>query len=411
MTRHGFLKTLQSPRGVALLALAGALGLTLVATALATVRPVTGLGPRDALLVMDPAGRVVWSHNPDQAMVPASTLKILTSLAALHTLGSDYRFPTDFLLDAEDNLVIKGYGDPLLVSEVIAGITHRLTAQLPHEINHILLDTAFFQGPLAIPGVSTTTNPYDAPIDALCANFNTVFFTHVGGRLRSAEEQTPLLPMVMARIRRTGLAEGRIVLTHQGNEATLYAGHLFRYFLAKEGLVVRGDVRVAPDAALRARLILRQHSPYALSQVVQRLLKYSNNFMANQLLMAMGAHHYGPPATLEKGVRALERYAVDEIGTQKGVFVEGSGISRMDRLSVRDMTAVLSRFLPYRDLLTFKDREYFKTGTLKGVRTRAGYIEVRPGEFYRFALFRNQPGKSTAPVMRQIRRALFDPHR
>ena len=75
------------------------------------------------------------------------------------------------------------------------------------------------------------------------------------------------------------------------------------------------------------------------------------------------------------------------------------------------MTAVLAGFLPYRDLLTHKNGEYFKTGTLKGVRARAGYIEVHPGEFYRFALFRNQPGKATAPVMRQIRRALFDLHR
>ena len=392
------------------LALVGALWLMIAASA-GAVPAITGLGPRDALLVLDPAGRVVWSHNPDQAMAPASTMKILTSLAALHTLGSDYRFPTDFLLDAEDNLVIKGYGDPLLVSEVIAGIAHRLTALIPHEINHILLDTAYFQGPLTIPGVGTTTNPYDAPIGALCVNFNTVFFTHVGGRLQSAEEQTPLLPMVMARIRRSGLQEGRIVLSHRGDEATLYAGRLFRYFLEKEGLVVRGKIRVAPNSARQAHLILHQRSPDALPQVVQRLLAYSNNFTANQLLMAMGAQRYGPPATLEKGVRALRGYAVDEIGVRKGFFVEGSGISRLDRLSVRDMAAVLAGFLPYHDLLTYKDREYFKTGTLKGVRTRAGYIEVHPGEFYRFALFRNQPGKTTAPVMRQIRRAIFELHR
>ena len=410
MTTRNSPKILRRVFALVRLALVGALGLVLAASA-GAMPAINGLGPRDALLVLDPSGRVVWSHNPDQAMVPASTLKILTSLAALQTLGADYRFPTDFLLDAEDNLVIKGYGDPLLVSEVIAGIAQRLTSLLPHDVNHILLDTTYFQGPLTIPGVSTTANPYDAPIGALCANFNTVFFTHAGGRLQSAEEQTPLLPMVMPRIRRSGLQEGRIVLSHRGGEATLYAGRLFRYFLEKEGLVVRGEVRVAPDSARQAHLILHQLSPYALPQVVQRLLEYSNNFTANQLLMAMGAQRYGPPATLEKGVQALRGYAVDEIGIQKGVFVEGSGISRLGRLSVRDMTAVLARFLPYHDLLTYKDREYFKTGTLKGVRSRAGYIEVHPGEFYRFALFRNQPDKFTAPVMRQIRHALFGLHR
>jgi D-alanyl-D-alanine carboxypeptidase/D-alanyl-D-alanine-endopeptidase (penicillin-binding protein 4) len=408
MTIRHLLKALPSSRGAALLGLAAALWLAATAASAAAPSAINGLGPRDALLVLDPAGQVVWSHNPEQAMVPASTLKILTSLATLDTLGSNFRFATDFLVDGEGNLVIKGYGDPLLVSEVITGIAHALADRLSHAINHILLDTSYFQGPLTIPGVSTTTNPYDAPIGALCVNFNTVFFTQVKGVYQSAEEQTPLLPMVLKRIRRSGLREGRIVLSHQGDEASLYAGRLFRYFLTKEGVVVRGEVRVAPDAARQARLILRQYSPYALPEVIQRLLKYSNNFTANQLLMAMGAQRYGSPATLAKGVRVLNTYADDEIGIQHGVFVEGSGISRLNRLSVNDMMAVLSRFRPYYDLLTYKNREYFKTGTLKGVRTRAGYIEVHPGEFYRFALFRNQSGKSTAPVMRQIHRALSD---
>jgi serine-type D-Ala-D-Ala carboxypeptidase/endopeptidase (penicillin-binding protein 4) len=411
MTKQYMPKSLRWLLAQAFLTLAGAVWLTAAAAAPAAVPAVRGLGPNDGLLVLDPTNRVVWSHNPDQSMVPASTLKVLTSLAALHYLGSDYRFPTDFLLDGKDNLVIKGYGDPLLVSEVIAGIARGLAPLLPPVINNIFLDTRYFEGALAIPGVSTTTNPYDAPIGALCANFNTVFFKRVDGHYLSAEEQTPLLPMVMARIRRSGLPEGRIVLSHRQDEATLYAGRLFRYFLEKEGLAVRGEVRMAPNAAAPGHLILHQRSPFALSQVVQRLLKYSNNFTANQLLMAMGAQQFGPPATLEKGVRALETYAVDDIGISNGIFVEGSGISRLNRLSVRDMTAVLERFLPYRDLLTYKDREFFKTGHLKGVRTRVGYIEVRPGEFYPFALFRNRSGKSTAPVMRQIRRALFNLHR
>jgi len=411
MTKQYTPKSLRWLLAQAFLTLAGAVWLTAAAAAPAAVPAVRGLGPNDALLVLDPTNRVMWSHNPDQSMVPASTLKVLTSLAALHDLGSDYRFPTDFLLDGEGNLVIRGYGDPLLVSEVIAGIARGLVPLLPHDINNILLDTRYFQGTLAIPGVSSTSNPYDAPIGALCANFNTVFFKRVDGHYHSAEAQTPLLPMVMARIRRSGLPEGRIVLSHRQDEATLYAGRLFRYFMEKAGFSIHGEVRMAPNAAAPARLVLRQRSPYALPQVVQRLLKYSNNFMANQLLMAMGAQQYGPPATLKEGVRALGTYAVNEIGISNGIFVEGSGISRLNRLSVRDMTAVLSRFLPYRDLLTYRDREYFKTGHLKGVRTRVGYIEVRPGQFYRFALFRNRSGKSTAPVMRQIRRALFNPHR
>ena len=120
----------------------------------------------------------------------------------------------------------------------------------------------------------------------------------------------------------------------------------------------------------------------------------------------MGAQCYGPPATLDKGVRALTAYARDVIGIQQGVFVEGSGISRSNRLSARDMAIVLDHFSSHFQLMSHKGREYYKTGTLKGIRTRAGYIEVTPGKRYRFALFRNHRGQTTGPVMRQIHRYL-----
>ena len=371
---------------------------------------ISGLGPQDALLVVDPSGKTILAHNPDQPMVPASTLKVLTSLAALHYLGASYRFPTDFVLDARGNLGIKGYGDPLLISEVIAAIARRLAAELPAEINDIRLDASYVAGSLTIPGVSTSTNPYDAPNGALCANFNTVFFRTVDGRLQSAEEQTPLLPMVRHRIRRSGLKTGRIVLSHHEGEAVRYAGNLFHYFLDREGVAIRGKTRLAAQEITDADLLYRHESPYDLSQIIQRLLEFSNNFTANQLLLAMGARHYGAPATLEKGVRALSAYAREELGLKTGVFVEGSGISRHNRLSVRDMDTVLRQFAPHAHLMTHEGREYFKTGTLRGIRTRAGYIEVRPGERYRFSLFRNQRGRTTGPVMRRIHQYLAANH-
>jgi serine-type D-Ala-D-Ala carboxypeptidase/endopeptidase (penicillin-binding protein 4) len=389
--------------GIALVLAVGVLSPTISPSASPAI---TGLGPQDALLVVDPSGRIVLSHNPDQPMVPASTLKLLTSLAALHYLGPAYRFPTDFLVDGQDNLVIRGYGDPLLVSEVISDIASRLAAKLPPRINGILIDDAYFAGPMTIPGVSASNNPYDAPVGALCANFNTVFFTHAAGQLKSAEEQTPLLPMVMKRIRRSGLQEGRIILSHKHDEAPLYAGNLFRYFLDQAGVVTRGEVRMSPNGLSEKTLIYHHLSPYALPQIIQRLLEYSNNFTANQLLLTMGAQCYGPPATLDKGVRALTAYARDVIGIQDGVFVEGSGISRHNRLSVRDMATVLDHFSHHVQLMSHKGREYYKTGTLKGIRTRAGYIEVTPGKLYRFALFRNRRGQTTGPVMRQIHRYL-----
>ena len=72
----------------------------------------TMIGRRDSILVTDPDGRVLISKNENRPLIPASTLKLFTALVALHTLGPEYRFETEFYCDDDDNLTIKGYGDP-----------------------------------------------------------------------------------------------------------------------------------------------------------------------------------------------------------------------------------------------------------------------------------------------------------
>ncbi|MBW2643777.1 MAG: D-alanyl-D-alanine carboxypeptidase, partial [Deltaproteobacteria bacterium] len=82
------------------------------------------LGNQDAVLVADPQGRVVFSKNADIQLVPASVLKIFTALVAFHYLGPEYRFATEFYKDQDSNLKVKGYGDPLLISETLMEIVN-----------------------------------------------------------------------------------------------------------------------------------------------------------------------------------------------------------------------------------------------------------------------------------------------
>jgi D-alanyl-D-alanine carboxypeptidase/D-alanyl-D-alanine-endopeptidase (penicillin-binding protein 4) len=42
---------------------------------------------------------------------------------------------------------------------------------------------------------------------------------------------------------------------------------------------------------------------------------------------------------------------------------------------------------------------FYKTGTLKGIHTMAGYVENTKGELYSFVVLLNTPGKSTKPIM------------
>ena len=355
----------------------------------------------DALLVAYPDGRLLYKKNEAIKFVPASTLKLLTALCAIHYLDLSYRFKTEFYMDTSGNLKIKGYGDPLLVSEVWREIAHGLAKKI-QGFKNLILDDTYFSQPVIIPGTNHSTNPYDAPVGALCANFNTVFFDRDElGRIVSAEPQTPLIPYVRKKIRSLGLKKGRYTFTHDRCEAARYAGELLLHFLRQEDVNSLDKIRpgvVKPGD----KLIFTYRSKFTLDTAIKKMLEFSNNFMANQIFIALGTHVYGPPGTLTKGVQAIYDYAGQELDLRGIKVVEGSGISRKNQVSALDMLAILKRFKPYRHLLKTKDNTLFKTGSLKGIRTRVGYIEKNGRGPYCFVIFLNRPGPDMDKLMESV---------
>ncbi|MDY6791006.1 MAG: D-alanyl-D-alanine carboxypeptidase [Thermodesulfobacteriota bacterium] len=359
------------------------------------------IGKHDALLVTAPNEKIIFSKNSEKMLVPASTLKIFTALVALHYLGPDYKFATEFYLDKGQNLKIKGYGDPLLISEVLQEISKKVAGKIEKVID-IVLDDSYFAQPLTIPGVSSSIQPYDAPNGALCVNFNTVNFKQSNGIYISAEPQTPLVPFALNRIKKLGLHHGRIVFSHNNNECTFYAGYLIKHFLNNEGLQTTGIVRTGRVHKSKDRLIFRYISKSPVKEIISRFLEFSNNYTTNQLLIAAGAKTHGPPGTLDKGVSAALSYAKKILDLKHTHITEGSGISRKNKTSAKDMDKVLKAFEPYHGLMRHEGREFYKTGTLSGINTRAGYIEHPTGQLYRFVVFINTPGKSTRRIMKKL---------
>jgi len=359
------------------------------------------IGADDAIIVSDPDGKIFIEKNADRKLIPASTLKLLTSLSVLHHLGPSYRFSTEFYIDKNLNLKIKGYGDPLLTSEFIIEIAKALSMKLKY-INDVIVDDTYFKNPTVIPGVTKSLEPYDSPNGALCVNFNTVSFRYSKGKFISAERQTPLLPFAIKKINKTSARKGRILLTSDQNEIALYAGHLISYFLEKEGIKRRGKIRVGVVDTKTDRLILRYDSPVLLDEIVSRLLFHSNNFIANQLLLAVGTKINGPPGTLEKGLSALNDYARDFLKINDLSISEGSGISRENMIPARSFLKILAEFEPYRILMKHNGSEYFKTGTLTGVSTRAGYIKGTDGRLYKFVIMINSNGNSAEKISKRL---------
>lgn len=361
---------------------------------------------QDAVVLASPNGDIIYSINADNQLIPASTLKLVTSLIAIHYLGKNYRFPTDFFIDKKSNLIIKGYGDPLLISEEIEKIAAALS-QNTKTIHDIVLDDTFFDKPLTIPGtVKGSLQPYDAPNGALCVNFNTVNFKIKNQTIFSAEPQTPVVDIARRKIKQSGFNSGRILLTNNGNEITRYAGEIFDAFLQAAGVERQGKIRLGKLNYEEAELVYRHVSPCHLTEIIARLLEYSNNFMANQLLLAAGAQAYGPPGSMEKGVRAAREYITAQFDANAISFVEGSGISRKNGITARAFLEILSEFRPYHDLMTHDGDEYYKTGTLSGIATRAGYLVSETKALYPFVVLVNTPGKSTGSIVKELKKMI-----
>ncbi|MBI9083035.1 MAG: D-alanyl-D-alanine carboxypeptidase [Desulfobacterales bacterium] len=363
------------------------------------------LGPGDALLITGANGRALVSVNADRAIVPASTLKILTALVAIEVLGPSYRFPTELFVDSLGNLFLKGYGDPLLISETIAEMAVDAAARLAPTntvIADLVVDDTFFNRP-TIPGVIGSLEPYDAPNGAVCANFNTVHYATVNGRQVSAEPQTPLVDFARRLIISHAPPQGRITLSHDADAIALYAGHLLAHFLAREGIPVQGTIRRGTVTTGEAQLLTTYLSPFPLTRVVAKMLAFSNNFMANQLLIASGANRFGSPGTLAKGVAAAVEIAQSRFGIKDLNLVEGSGISRQNRIRARDLDRILTAFAPYRNLLRSNGPERYKTGTLDGIRTRTGYFDTSSGETLQYVVFITGRGRTLNPVMVELR--------
>ena len=366
------------------------------------------IGPKDSMLVADSENRPIVSKNSSKQLIPASILKILTSLIAFHYLGPNYRYTSEFYLDEHSNIKIKGFGDPLLISEIVNDVAAQLAGLLGNSpgFNDLIVDDSHFDQPLTIPGISSSSQPYDAPNGALCVNFNTVYFKRSKIGYVSAEAQTPLLPYAEKKIKAQNIKSGRFVLSHLGNENTIYAGMIFQHFLGKYGVYFSGAVKPGQVNPASDRLIFRYVSRYKLAQIVSKLLEHSNNFITNQLLISAGMKAFGPPGNLEKGVAAARNYAVNILNLKDISIVEGSGISRRNRVSADQMLRVLNEFETYHRLMRRQGREFYKTGTLHGVSTRAGYIKGNNGGLYRYVVMINTPGKSTKPVMRRLLKIL-----
>jgi serine-type D-Ala-D-Ala carboxypeptidase/endopeptidase (penicillin-binding protein 4) len=362
--------------------------LLLQAPALAGVKEdVAALAPSGLVVVIDGEGNELAAQNADEPFVPASVAKMMTAWLAMEVLGGDYRFETRFYLDNRRVLYVRGGGDPFLTSEELARLATDLVAKVGKApITGIVVDASYYPLNLRIPGIEDDDEAYDALNSALAVNFNTVYAVRSGNEVRSAEEQTPITPLAIARFRAKGPdGEGRISLGQDPTVGLQYAGELIAAFIGRAGGNVKGKISVG-TAPKELELIYVHRQSRPLSEILAEMLRDSNNFVANQVFLEIGGRRLGGPVSLEKSLEVANEMLAAH-GLADAIHLEeGAGISRDNRFTARGLAKVLELFAPHADLLHGHDGGTNKTGTMDGVRTLAGYADTSHHGRVRFVI-------------------------
>jgi D-alanyl-D-alanine carboxypeptidase/D-alanyl-D-alanine-endopeptidase (penicillin-binding protein 4) len=198
-----------------------------------------------------------------------------------------------------------------------------------------------------------------------------------------------------------------------------YFAALMRELWTELGGTWTGGVRdgvVPPTARL-----LYAHESESLAEVVRDINKFSNNVMARQLFLTIGAEAGGPPARIEEAARAVKDWmAAKGISAPELVLENGSGLSRVERISAQHMAALLQaawrsplmpEFVASLPLVaedgTMKKRlnnqrvagsAHIKTGLLSDARAIAGYVLDRRGRRHVVVMIVNHPRAREADV-------------
>jgi D-alanyl-D-alanine carboxypeptidase/D-alanyl-D-alanine-endopeptidase (penicillin-binding protein 4) len=367
---------------------------------------------QDALLVTNSSGNIVYQWQADKALIPASLTKLLTANLAIKKWGLDHRFVTEFHM-VENQLWVKGFGDPYIVSQeldLIAAQIVQLLDSTASEIESIHIDSsAIAREP--VPGRTQVVDPYNAPLSAVAANFNTVMLQRISGSLVSAEPQTPLTPtaknvankltkIIGAKPNRVNLIDANRAQQHF---AELLSIKLDQYQDAKSSAPMK-KLSINQTLPSQTRLLLRHQNSKTLADVLRGALEYSNNFIANQLYLLLAQDETDEQLNFAKSDAYVKHKLASMFAEPQPRIDDGAGLARSNRVSARQLNQVLTELEPYQDLLkpyslmvsntSSANSTYVraKTGTLNGVHSFAGFLTVDQRQYqFVFMFNRNTP--------------------
>jgi len=342
------------------------------------------------VLVVDPAnGEELLKYNPDQLLIPASTMKLITTATALRILGPDYRFVTEigYTGQLDENgflhgdIVVKGGADPALGSEYFQSHYYEFLKHWAKAIKssgikrvegNLVLDgsvydsekvpatwiwedlgnyygagaNAFtvydnmfritFQSP-STPGERTKIINYYPKIDGL----------EIQNEVLSSEENVDNAyvfgsPLDKIRVIRGTIPAGRKAFTIKASvpqpEEILAAD--FRNALAKEGVFISGKTEYKKGNVENYQMVYLQESP-GLADIAKVLNHESVNLFAEHFLKQLAVEKYGL-GNREKAIEVVQEYWKQNFPDASFFMEDGSGLSHFNSVSPRFFTQLLT---------------------------------------------------------------------
>ena len=397
-------------------------------------------------------GETVLQWRSDEARNPASTIKLLTTLVALDVLGPAYRWRTDVYAKGklssgrlDGDLLLKGYGDPFLVTERVWQLLRNIRHAGVREITgDLLLDDSWFDvgdyDPAAFD--RQPLRAYNVAPNALLMNFKVVRYwfepDHEAGTVK-VRLDPPLenlgvknrLDLANGRCR--GYQRGITITANNAIDEVTFSGQFpsgcDRYSMDRAALThnefVYGlfgslwrDSGGLFEGGWRNVIVEEDAEPLLsfdslpLTDMIARINKHSNNVMVRQLLYTLGAEANGAPGTEESGKAVISKWLMDNgLASTKIAIENGAGLSRNTRTTAKDMAEMLQfawrqPYMPeYLASMAlsgldgtlrrrFNDADllgkaHLKTGSLDHVTAIAGYLQSRSGRRFVIVAMQN----------------------
>ena len=392
------------------------------------------------------SGDVVLQWLETEQRNPASTIKLLTTLVSLDVLGPAYRWTTDVYARGEiddgrleGDLLLKGYGDPFLVTERVWQLLRQIRLAGVREIDgDLLIDDSFFNVGDYDPGAfdKQPLRAYNVAPNALLMNFKVVRYwfepDHDSNAVRimldpELDNLRVINRLALAPRSCRGYQRGIAITANDAVDEVTFSGKfpnrckryamdrtalshnefvygLFRVLWQQLGGTFDGEWKnVATEAIIDPdEKPIVSFDSLPLIDMIARVNKHSNNVMARQLVYTLSAELRGPPGTEEGGRQVIANWLAENgLESCKCAIENGAGLSRDSRISavamgellrfawrqsympeylasmsIAGLDGTLSRRFKGTQLI---GKAHLKTGSMDDVSAVAGFLQSRSG--------------------------------